>query len=281
MGQLDNKVAIITGGASGIGAAAVRLFVAEGAKVVIADIQKTKGEKLADELGAGVVFQETDVTDEEHIQAMIDRAMTDFGQLDVLFNNAGVPGPSTPIAETPTNQADFAIDILLRGVLLGMKHAAPIMVEQKSGSIINTASVAGIEALHAGHTYSAAKAAVINLTRSVAVELGEHFVRVNCICPGGVATPIFGRAFGMDTNAADRTVEVIEHILKNVQPIPRTGLPEDIAKAAVFLASDNSQFITGHPLVVDGGLTCSRMTWSQSETANERMASILMSSAVD
>lgn len=280
MGQLENKVAIVTGGASGIGAATVKLFLAEGAKVVIADIQDEKGDQFAYELGEAAVYQHTDVTDEAQIEAMMQRAVSEFGRLDVVFNNAGVPGPGpgVGIAETPMDQSDFTIDVLLRGVILGIKHAAPIMIEQGSGSIINTASVAGLEALHAGHVYTAAKAAVINLTRSVAVELGEQNVRVNAICPGAIATPIFGRQFGMDAEAADQTVEVVEKIQKRVQPIQRSGKPEDIANAALFLASEQSSFITGHALVVDGGLTCSRMTWSQAGRAYDRMATILSES---
>lgn len=281
MGQLDHQVAIITGGASGIGAASARLFVAEGARVLIADVQDDKGAALADELGDAALYQHTDVTDEAHIEATIARAVAVFGRLDVMFNNAGVPGPYTPIADTPTAEADFALNVLLRGVMLGIKHAAPTLIAQGRGSIINTASVAGIEALHAGHVYSAAKAAVINLTRSAAVELGEHHIRVNALCPGAIATPIFGKAFGMSVADSDRTVETVENLYKRVQPIPRTGLPEDIARAAVFLASDNSSFITGHALVVDGGLTCSRTTWSQMQKHNERLTAILQQSAAD
>jgi len=275
MGLLDNKVAIITGGASGIGAESVRQFIAQGAKVLICDIQDEKGEALAAELGENADYQHCDVTKDEDIKAMIDSAVSKHGRLDVLFNNAGLAGPGGSIAETPLDGIDLTLNVLLRSVILGIKHAAPIMTKQQSGSIINTASVAGIEATHGPHVYSAAKAGVINLTRSVATELGASFVRVNAICPGGIATPIFGRAVGLDAEKADKTIEVIENIFKRSQPIPRAGLPEDIANTAVFLASDMSTFITGQAIAVDGGLTAGRANWDESEHAMTRLAEIL------
>lgn len=275
MGLLDNKVAIITGGASGIGEESVRQFVAQGAKVLICDIQDEKGESLADELGENADYQRCDVTSEDDIVAMVESAVSKHGRLDVLFNNAGLAGPDGSIAETPIDAIDFALNILLRAVILGIKHAAPIMTKQQSGSIISTASVAGIEATHGPHVYSAAKAGVIGLTRSVATELGASFVRVNAICPGGIATPIFGRGMGLNVEQADKTVEVIENIFKRSQPIPRGGMPKDIADAAVFLASDMSTFITGQALVVDGGLTAGRANWDESQIASERLAEIL------
>jgi NAD(P)-dependent dehydrogenase (short-subunit alcohol dehydrogenase family) len=154
--------------------------------------------------------------------------------------------------------------VLLRGVFLGMKHATPIMKRQGSGSIISTASVAGLQAGYGPHIYSAAKAAVIHLTRSVAMELGESGVRVNCICPGGIATPIFGKALGLSAEAAEQSVETMQAMLSTFQPIRRAGLPEDVARAALWLASDDSSFVNGHALVVDGGLTGGRM-WSVAE----------------
>ncbi len=275
MGLLDHKVAIITGGASGIGAESVRQFIAQGAKVLICDIQDAKGEALADELGANADYQKCDVTSEADIQAMIESAVSKHGRLDILFNNAGIPGPTGSIADTPTDEIDLVMNILLKSVILGMKHAAPIMAKQQSGSIINTASVAGIEATHAPHVYSAAKAGVINLTRSVATELGASFVRVNAICPGGIATPIFGRTFGLDAEQSDKTIDVVEHILKRAQPIPRAGLPRDIADLAVFLGSNMSSFITGQAIAVDGGLTAGRANWDESQSGAQRMGEIL------
>jgi NAD(P)-dependent dehydrogenase (short-subunit alcohol dehydrogenase family) len=255
---------MITGGASGIGQAAVRLFVEEGSRVLIADIQDDKGEQLAEELGTPVAYVHTDVSQESDVKAAIDHAVTRFGCLDCLYNNAGLAGVSGPIETLPVEGYDSTMGILLRGVFLGMKHAAPIMKRQGSGSIISTASVAGLQAGYGPHIYSAAKAAVIHLTRSVAMELGESGVRVNCICPGGIATPIFGKALGLSSEAADQTIETMQTILANSQPIQRSGLPEDIARAALWLASDDASFVNGHALVVDGGLTGGRM-WSVAE----------------
>jgi len=167
--------------------------------------------------------------------------------------------------------------VLLRGVFLGMKHAAPVMKKQGSGSIISTASVAGLRTGMASHTYSAAKAAVIHLTRSVAMELGESGVRVNCICPGGIATPIFGKAFGLDDDGADRVARMMRTPLAQMQPIRRAGLPDDIAQAALWLASDDSSFVNGHALVVDGGITGGRM-WSEVE---QRRAALRAALGID
>src|SRR3990172_1352735 len=261
LGRLDGKVAVITGGASGIGEGTVRLFVDEGARVVIADVQDAKGEMLADTLGGRAVYQRTDVCQEADVEAAVQRAVDDYGRLDCIFNNAGRGGTVGPIADIPVDEYDATMNVLLRGVFLGMKHAAPIMKEQGSGSIISTASVAGIKGGDGPHIYSAAKAAVIHLTRSVALELGESGVRVNCICPGGIATPIFKGAF--PEGADDSTVvETIKPFLARFQPIKRSGVPDDIARAALFLASDDSTFVSGHALVVDGGFTAGRQ-WSQ------------------
>ncbi|MCH7479522.1 MAG: SDR family oxidoreductase, partial [SAR324 cluster bacterium] len=179
-----------------------------------------------------------------------------------VFNNAGFAGVTGPIEETPTEGFDSTLAVLLRGVFLGMKHAAPILKRQHSGSIISTASVAGLRTGFGPHVYSAAKAAVIHLTRSVAMELGESGVRVNCICPGGIATPIFGKHFGLDLEAADESVEVMKLALADAQPIRRAGLPEDIARAALWLASDDASFVNGQAIVVDGGLIGGRK-WSE------------------
>jgi NAD(P)-dependent dehydrogenase (short-subunit alcohol dehydrogenase family) len=262
MGRLEEKVAIITGGASGIGAATVRLFAKEGARVVIGDMQDDKGAKLAAELGASATYRHANVSQESDVKALVDDAVKRFGRLDCIFNNAGAVGVAGPIEETSVEGFDATMGVLLRGVFLGMKHAAPVMKQQKSGSIISTSSVAGLRAGMGPHTYSAAKAAVIHLTRTVAMELGESGVRVNCICPGGIATPIFGRAFGLDDEGADRVARMMRVPLAQMQPIRRAGLPDDIAHAALWLASDDSSFVNGHALVVDGGLTGGR-GWSE------------------
>jgi NAD(P)-dependent dehydrogenase (short-subunit alcohol dehydrogenase family) len=270
MGKLDGKVAIITGGASGIGAASVRCFASEGARVVIADVQDERGARLSDELDGQAVYIHTDVSQESHVEQLIARTVEQFGRLDCMFNNAGIPGPDYAVAETPMDEFDRAMNVLLRGVFLGIKYAAPVLAEQKSGSIISTASVAGLRTGSGGHVYSAAKAAVIHLTRSVAMELGEQGVRVNCICPGGIATPIFGKAMGLSPEAADDTVRAMQLILSAAQPIQRAGLPEDVAQAALWLASDDASFVNGHALVVDGGLIGGSL-WSQRQKGNQRV----------
>ncbi|MCG8346780.1 MAG: glucose 1-dehydrogenase [Chloroflexales bacterium] len=270
MGKLDGQVAVITGGASGIGMATVRLFVEEGSRVIIADMQDDQGEQLAAELGSSVAYLHTDVSQESDVKAAIDQAVTRFGRLDCLFNNAGISGAVGPIETISAEGYDHTMSVLLRGVFLGMKHAAPILKRQGAGSIISTASVAGLQAGHGPHIYSAAKAAIIHLTRSVAMELGESGVRVNCICPGGIATPIFGTAVGLSQEAARQTVEAMQTILATVQPIRRAGLPEDIARAAVWLASDDASFVNGHALVVDGGLTGGHM-WSATKKQQDRL----------
>jgi len=262
MARLAGKVALITGGASGIGEASVRLFVEEGAAVVIADIQDDRGRKLAAELGKRAAYVHADVSREADVSAAIAETVTRFSRLDCLFNNAGYGGVMGSIEEIPVAGFDETLGVLLRGVFLGMKHAAPVMKRQASGSIISTASVAGLRTGNGPHVYSAAKAAVIHLTRSVAMELGESGVRVNCICPGGIATPIFGKGLGMSPEQADTTIPLMKGVLERLQPIQRPGEPLDIAQAALWLASDESSFVNGHALVVDGGLIGGRL-WSE------------------
>jgi NAD(P)-dependent dehydrogenase (short-subunit alcohol dehydrogenase family) len=262
--RLANKVALITGGASGIGEGTVRLFAREGASVVIADLQDEPGRRLAAELGARVAYVHTDVSREPDVQGAVAETVKRFGRLDCIFNNAGMGGVGGRVEAIDIAGFDQTIGVLLRGVLLGMKHAAPVMKRQGSGSIISTASVAGLTAGFGPHVYSAAKAAVIQLTKTVAMELGEHNIRVNCICPGGIATPIFGKGLGMSAEQAEALVPQMKGILANVQPIKRSGLPEDIAHAVLWLASDEATFVNGHALVVDGGLTGGR-SWSESQ----------------
>jgi NAD(P)-dependent dehydrogenase (short-subunit alcohol dehydrogenase family) len=262
MGRLDGKSAVITGGASGIGEGTVRLFVEEGARVVIADVQDERGETLAQSLGGAAVYQHTDVAEESQVQAAVKRAVDEYGRLDCMFNNAGFGGAVGPIEEILLDEYDRTMNVLLRGVFLGMKHAAPVMKAQGSGSIISTASVAGLQGGDGPHLYSTAKAAVIHLTKSVALELGESGVRVNCICPGGIATPLIARAFQSPDLDEAAVLERVKPFLSQFQPIKRPGVPEDIACAALFLAGDDSSFVNGHALVVDGGFTAGRM-WSQ------------------
>jgi NAD(P)-dependent dehydrogenase (short-subunit alcohol dehydrogenase family) len=214
-------VAFITGGASGLGEASVRLFVREGARVVIADVQDERGQRVAGELGAAALYQRTDVICEADIAAAVDRALAEFGRLDCMFNNAGIVGAVGPIDEIPAEDYDATMAINLRGVFLGMKHAARVMKPQRSGTILSA-------------------------------ELGPFGIRVNCIVPGNMATPMIAGLAGGDPDA----VEAIKQGLAVASPLPgRPGLAEDIAHAALFLASDESGYVSGHTLVVDAGLT--------------------------
>ncbi len=267
--RLKSKAVIITGGTSGIGRRTVEIFAEEGASVLIAARREKEGRTLADSLGDSVDFIKTDVSREDDVMAMIDHAVKRFGKLDCLFNNAGCPAPVGSIESIPLKDYEAALSVLLGGVMLGMKHAAPVMRAQGFGSIINNGSVAGMRAGYSSSMiYSAAKAAVIHLTKLVAMELGEKGIRVNCISPGGIATGIFAKALGAPTEEAEQSVEMVKGALAGMQPIPRAGLPEDIALAAVFLASDGSTFINGHNLVVDGGLIGGRFWSVQQEGLN-------------
>ena len=265
MGRLDGKVAVITGATSGIGLRTAEIFVTEGAKIVVAGRRAPEGEQLAKRLGTACVFRRTDVTIEEDIRALIGEAVDTFGRIDCLFNNAGGPAQTGGIENLDAARFDAAMATLLRSVMLGMKHAAPHMRRQGSGSIINNGSIAGrLAGFSSSLVYGAAKAAVIHLTKCVAMELGEAGIRVNSISPGIIATGIFGKALGLSVEAAEKTPDVMREVYKTAQPIPRAGLPEDIAHAAVFLASDESSFINGHDLVIDGAITGGR-NWSQQQ----------------
>jgi NAD(P)-dependent dehydrogenase (short-subunit alcohol dehydrogenase family) len=274
MSRLKGRVALITGGASGIGEATVRLFVEEGASVMLADVQDDRGRRLAGELGSRAAYLHTDVSREADVQAAVDETCTRFGRLDCIFNNAGYAGVGGRIEEIPVEGFDETMGVLVRGVFLGIKHAARVMKKQGSGSIISTASVAGLRTGYGPHIYSAAKAAVIHLTHSVAMELGESGVRVNCICPGGIATPIFGKSMGLSPERAEEVIPLMKGVLENFQPIKRTGLPDDIARAALWLASDESGFVNGHALVVDGGLIGGRL-WSEVQQRREMFRATL------
>ncbi|MEM7079893.1 MAG: SDR family oxidoreductase [Pseudomonadota bacterium] len=249
--RLAGKVAVITGGASGMGKASVMRFLAEGAKVVIADFNVETGEQTvaeARELGySDVVFVPTDVASEADVSGMMQCALDNFSGLDVVFNNAGVGGAIGPLTETTVESWDYTMDVLAKGVFLGIKHAAAHMQAQGiEGSIINTASIAGLSGDAGPLVYSAAKAAVISLTQAAAVELARDKIRVNAICPGFIATPL--AAVGVvDDNFKERFAKS--------QPWPEFGDGEHIAGAALFLASDDARFVTGEKIVVDGGLT--------------------------
>ena len=254
-GRLDGKVAVITGGASGIGLGTVELFVAEGAKVVAADIQDEKGAMLEKRFEGRVRYAHCDVTSEDEIKAALDLAKSAFGGLDILFNNAGISDRMGAITEVTADGWNWIFDILVRGPALGMKHAVPLMLERGGGSIINTASIAGLQAGWGPLAYSTAKCAVIHMSRCAAAELSPQKIRVNAICPGLIATSIFGDAMGLPRAVADQMAARVAENAAAAQPVPKAGLPEDIARAALYLASDDSAFVTGTHVVVDGGIT--------------------------
>ena len=246
--RLQGTVAVITGGASGIGAETARRFVREGANVVLADVQDDAGEKLAAELGDHARFVRTDVTSEADIEAAVHTAVTTFGRLDVMFNNAGIIGAVGPVGTLRLDDYERTMAVTLRSVVLGMKHAARVMVPQRSGVILSTSSVAAVAGGLGAHTYSAAKAGVIGLTQSVAAELWPYGVRVNAIVPGKISTPMTAALRGVPVEALDDdTPEVLIG--------ERKGQARDIAAAAAFLASEDGRFITGESMRVDGGLT--------------------------
>jgi NAD(P)-dependent dehydrogenase (short-subunit alcohol dehydrogenase family) len=247
-GRLRDKVAVITGGASGIGFATAQKFLEEGARVLIGDynadaaaaaVTKLEGEGFS----GRVAWQRADVADESDVEALMARALADWDGLDVVFNNAGIGGAIGPIVETSVDHWDATFAVLMRGVFLGVKYAARIMIPRGGGAILNTASIAG----HAGGViptaYSAAKAAVVSFTRNAATELAEARIRVNAVSPGIIFTPLMH-------GGREAEAEVASH---QVQPWPDRGEARHIADAALFLASDESAFVTGETLVVDGG----------------------------
>ncbi|HEY1927965.1 MAG TPA: glucose 1-dehydrogenase [Caulobacteraceae bacterium] len=261
-GRLEGKVAVITGGCSGIGLGTVERFVAEGAKVVAADLQDPKGEMLEKRFPGQVRYAHCDVTDEGQIAAACALAASAFGGLDCIFNNAGTAGLPGGVEAITAEGWDQVFVLLVRGPALGMKHALPLMRERGGGSVINTASIAGLQAGWGPLAYSAAKAAVVHMSRCAAAELSRDNIRVNAICPGLIATSIFGTAIGMNREAADQMAAMVAQNAAIAQPIKKAGLPDDIAAAAAYLASDDSRFVTGTHIVVDGGLTIgSRHAW--------------------
>jgi NAD(P)-dependent dehydrogenase (short-subunit alcohol dehydrogenase family) len=245
--QLADRVAVITGGASGIGRATVLRFLAEGASVVVGDLNADVGKDLLDEAGEPdrLTFIRTDVAEEHDVAALIGAATERYGRLDVVFNNAGSGGAFGPITEIAVEHWDRTFAILTRGVFLGVKHGAKAMIAQGiGGSIINTASIAGLTGGSGPQAYSAAKAAVINLTLNAAVELAPHRIRVNAICPGVIFTPL----------AVGNREEQMAEMVQALQPWPDHGAGADIAGCALWLAGDDSRFVTGDAIRVDGGI---------------------------
>ncbi|MFN3568965.1 MAG: SDR family NAD(P)-dependent oxidoreductase [Polaromonas sp.] len=255
MRSLEGRVAIVTGGASGIGAAVALRFIDAGATVVLADVQDDRGRRLAEALGPDCHYRRADVSQEADVQQLIQGTHAGYGRLDCLVNNAGVAGPGGGIAQIEPDSWDAMMGVVLRSVYLGMHFAAPLMTAQGHGSIVNMASVAGFRAGYGSHVYSAAKAAIMQLTVTVGMELGESGVRVNCVCPGAIATPIFGKAAGLGPEEADAAVVPLRGALARAQPIQRAGEADDVAQAVLWLAGDGAAFVNAHALVVDGGLT--------------------------
>ncbi len=244
-GQLEGKVALITGGASGMGLATAERFTAEGAAVVIADLNRDAGEAAVQALGDRSRFTVCDVSDEADVAAAVDLAVGSFGRIDIVFNNAGIGGAFGPVTELEVEHWDATFAVLVRGVFLGIKHGARAMIEQgDGGSIINTASVAGLGGGAGPQAYSAAKAAVVNLTVTTAAELAPHGIRVNAICPGVIFTPLMHSGDEADA----------EQMIEELQPLPRRGEAADIAGAALWLAGPDSGFVSGEAIKVDGAL---------------------------
>jgi NAD(P)-dependent dehydrogenase (short-subunit alcohol dehydrogenase family) len=251
-GQLEGKVAVVTGAASGIGAAIARRFVAEGACVVLADLQVEAADAVAGQLGPAAVALATDVSDDAAVGRAVDLAVQRFGGLDVMVNNAGIVGVLGRIADTPPDAWDRTVSVLLRGVYSGMRHAARAMVPQgRGGAILSIASTAGVMGGLGPHCYTACKHAVVGLTKSVASELGADRIRVNAIAPGNTVTAMTASVITGDPGATEATTKAIA----SMSPLGDAGLPEDIADAAVFLASDQARMVTGHTLLVDAGQT--------------------------
>ena len=248
----EAPVCLITGGASGIGAACVVAFAVAGYRVAFGDVQVTKGKALARELGKNVLFMQFDVRSEADFSSAIEAALGRWERLDCVVNNAAIAGVLGPIAQIPLEEYDYACSAVQRSVFIGMREAARAMQPRRSGSIVNIASVAGLLGGYGPHVYSACKAAVIAMTKSVALELAESGIRVNAVCPGNVETPIHT---GVTDERWKKRMAKIRPAHRDDQAIDRMGRPEEVAAAVLWLASDSASYVTGQALTVDGGLT--------------------------
>jgi NAD(P)-dependent dehydrogenase (short-subunit alcohol dehydrogenase family) len=246
--RFEGKVAVVTGGASGIGEGIARRVVSEGARCVVADLDENRGRAVADSLGDVARFVKVDVADEAAVAGMIDQAVAEFGRLDCLFNNAGVLGVTGSIVDTDRTAWDRSLAVLLTSVFLGIKHGARVMREQGSGAIVNTASTAGVRAGLGPHAYTAAKHGVVGLTASTAVELMPAGIRVNAIAPGATVSGMTAGVVTGDPTALD---QVEERLAKR---LGRAARPEDVAATAAFLASDEAWYVNGACLVVDAAV---------------------------
>jgi NAD(P)-dependent dehydrogenase (short-subunit alcohol dehydrogenase family) len=252
VGLLDGRVVAITGGASGLGAASVAVCVDEGARVFFGDIQDQRGAALAGALGPAATFVHCDVTVEADVAGLVDRAVAGGGRLDCLVNNAGIVGAVGPIDELVMDDYARSMSVLLTSVVHGMKHASRVMKPQRHGVILSLSSVAGVQGGLGPHAYAAAKSAVIALTRNVAAELGGYGIRVNAIAPGKIATPLTANLVVGDPDDQDG---VLEYLSRRSPLAGRPGRAEDVARAVAWLASENAGYVSGHTLVIDGGLT--------------------------
>ncbi|WP_309604504.1 glucose 1-dehydrogenase [Phenylobacterium sp.] len=249
--RLKDKVVVITGAASGIGAGTAKLFHAQGACVVIADLQEGPGAALAQNLGSRARFIRADVTSESDVAACVDLAVSAFGGLDVMVNNAGIIGAVGPIADTPLDDWNRTLAILLTGVFLGIKHAARVMIPRRRGSILSVASTAGLMGGLGPHAYTAAKHGVVGLTKSAASELAQYGVRVNAVAPGNTVTAMTASLLTGDPSDHEGTRQRIAA----GSPLGIAGAPEDPAYGLLYLACDEARFVTGHTLLVDAGQT--------------------------
>lgn len=253
---LLRKVAVVTGGASGIGLASAERFVAEGARVVIGDIADDHGRAVADRLGDAATFVHTDVTDESAIEGIVAAAVATYGRLDVMFNNAGNQGHVSSLSDLDADGFDRTLALLTRSVALGHKYASrQFRAQGGGGAIISTSSTAGLQGAWAGAAYTAAKHAVIGLVRQAVAELAPLGIRSNVIAPGTIMTPIMANAFGVPAAQAHEFLAYLAQELGPKLPIGRVGVPEEVADVALFLASDLSRYVTGVTVPIDGGAT--------------------------
>jgi NAD(P)-dependent dehydrogenase (short-subunit alcohol dehydrogenase family) len=268
MNRLQNKVAVITGACSGIGLASTELFLAEGAQVIAADLHDEAGQQLQAQYQGQLHFCHCDVTRLDELRAAIDRAATQFGGLDILMSNAGRIGTMAGVQAFNAQAWDDTQNLLLRSVAAAASYAVPHMIRRGGGAIVNTSSISALQAGYAPLAYSVAKAGVLHYTRVAAAELSALNIRINAVVPGFIATRIFGGLFGMDHQAAQVLAERVRDHSSAANPMGRSGQPQDIAQAALYLASDDAKFVTGTHITVDGGITIGpRHSWDPHTTS--------------